>query len=53
MLCYSIPDNSSGQTSVDFDLLDQMTLNMAKFNDEYDNTDILYAEIWMVAWVPC
>ena len=39
MLCYSIPDNSSGQTSVDFDLLDQMMLNMAKFDDEYDNTD--------------
>ena len=53
-LCYIIPDNSSGQTRVNFDLLDQMMLNMTKLNDEYDNPDFLiYAEIWMVARVPC
>ena len=36
-LCYVLPSNSSYRAKLEFDILDQIMLDVSKFNDEYPN----------------
>ena len=42
-LCYVIPNTSSSQTAIEYDIFDQIVLDIARFENEFDNPLFLVA----------